>query len=128
MRRIACSSLALATAVLGAAACTAAPDAPAGPAPSSPAAAGEDAAPRPFDLQAHRGGAALTVENTLAAFGRALDLGVSTLELDVQITEDGHAVVLHDRDPTPARAPTPLRRRPATATSPTWPEPVTSSS
>ncbi|TFV62091.1 UNVERIFIED_ORG: glycerophosphodiester phosphodiesterase [Bacillus sp. AZ43] len=52
-----------------------------------------------FDLQAHRGGIGLTVESTLAGFGRALDLGVSTLELDVQITEDGHAVVTHDRDP-----------------------------
>ncbi|WP_250000147.1 glycerophosphodiester phosphodiesterase family protein [Actinoplanes sp. M2I2] len=52
---------------------------------------------KPFDLQAHRGGLGLTVENTLAAFGTALELGVSTLELDVQITEDGQAVVTHDR-------------------------------
>lgn len=68
------------------------------------ASAGPTAPPtasHPFDLQAHRGGAALTVENTLAAFGRALDLGVSTLELDVQITEDGHPIVSHDRDLTP---------------------------
>ncbi|MCF2527354.1 glycerophosphodiester phosphodiesterase family protein [Yinghuangia soli] len=50
-----------------------------------------------FDLQAHRGGLGLTVESTLAAFGTALDLGVSTLELDVQITEDRQAVVTHDR-------------------------------
>jgi glycerophosphoryl diester phosphodiesterase len=50
-----------------------------------------------FDLQAHRGGVGLAVESSLLSFGRALDLGVSTLELDVQITEDGHAVVTHDR-------------------------------
>lgn len=50
-----------------------------------------------FDLQAHRGGLGLTVESTLTAFATALRLGVSTLELDVQITEDGHAVVTHDR-------------------------------
>ncbi|GIE85998.1 glycerophosphodiester phosphodiesterase family protein [Actinoplanes regularis] len=50
-----------------------------------------------FDLQAHRGGLGLRVENTLASFGNALRLGVSTLELDVQITEDGQAVVTHDR-------------------------------
>jgi len=56
---------------------------------------------RDFDLQAHRGG--LVVENTLPAFAKALELGVSTLELDVQITEDGHAVVTHDRDPSPAK-------------------------
>jgi glycerophosphoryl diester phosphodiesterase len=52
---------------------------------------------RAFDLQAHRGGLGLVVESTVAAFANALELGVSTLELDVQITEDGHAVVTHDR-------------------------------
>ncbi|MDO3700326.1 glycerophosphodiester phosphodiesterase family protein [Micromonospora sp. C28SCA-DRY-2] len=52
---------------------------------------------RTLDVQAHRGGLGLRVENTLAAFGKALQLGVSTLELDVQITEDGQAVVTHDR-------------------------------
>jgi glycerophosphoryl diester phosphodiesterase len=63
------------------------------------AAASEQPRPkRAFDLQAHRGGAAMTVENTLPAFARALELGVTTLELDVQITEDGYAVVTHDRD------------------------------
>ncbi|MDH6228299.1 glycerophosphoryl diester phosphodiesterase [Streptomyces sp. MJP52] len=62
------------------------------------AAAGHPPKARQFDLQAHRGGTAMTVENTLPAFARALELGVTTLELDVQITEDGHAVVTHDRD------------------------------
>ncbi|WP_040739336.1 glycerophosphodiester phosphodiesterase family protein, partial [Nocardia tenerifensis] len=64
-------------------------------------AAAADGPPAPFDLQAHRGGAALVVENTLAAFSNALELGVRTLELDVQITEDGFPVVTHDRDPSP---------------------------
>lgn len=50
-----------------------------------------------FDLQAHRGGLGLTVESTLASFDKAILLGVSTLELDVQITQDGQAVVTHDR-------------------------------
>ncbi|MFC9998592.1 glycerophosphodiester phosphodiesterase [Nocardia sp. NPDC127526] len=55
------------------------------------------AAPAPeFDLQAHRGGRGLVVENTLPAFANALDLGVSTLELDVQITADGRDVIGHD--------------------------------
>jgi glycerophosphoryl diester phosphodiesterase len=58
---------------------------------------------RAFDLQAHRGGLGLVVENTLPAFANALELGVSTLELDVQITEDGYAVVTHDRDPNPSK-------------------------
>lgn len=52
---------------------------------------------RAFDLQAHRGGLGLTVESTVPAFAEALELGVSTLELDVQITEDRVAVVTHDR-------------------------------
>jgi glycerophosphoryl diester phosphodiesterase len=50
-----------------------------------------------FDLQAHRGGAALVAESTLPAFANALELGVSTLELDIAITKDGKAVVSHDR-------------------------------
>jgi glycerophosphoryl diester phosphodiesterase len=50
-----------------------------------------------FDLQAHRGGLGLRVESTLASFGHGLEVGVSTLELDVQITKDGKAVVTHDR-------------------------------
>jgi glycerophosphoryl diester phosphodiesterase len=50
-----------------------------------------------FDLQAHRGGLGLVVESTLPAFANGLKVGVSTLELDVQITEDGQAVVTHDR-------------------------------
>jgi glycerophosphoryl diester phosphodiesterase len=57
---------------------------------------------RSFDLQAHRGGMGLAVESSLLSFGNALDLGVSTLELDVQITADGHAVVTHDRRTNPA--------------------------
>ncbi|MFE2752494.1 glycerophosphodiester phosphodiesterase [Actinosynnema sp. NPDC059335] len=58
---------------------------------------------RQFDLQAHRGGIGLTVESTLAAFGKALELGVTTLELDVQITKDGREVVTHDRRTNPAK-------------------------
>ncbi|HCT79414.1 MAG TPA: hypothetical protein DGG94_05030 [Micromonosporaceae bacterium] len=56
-----------------------------------------------FDIQAHRGGLGLRVENTLASFGNALRLGVTTLELDVQITADGQAVVTHDRRINPAK-------------------------
>ncbi|MCY7401308.1 MAG: hypothetical protein LH477_10155, partial [Nocardioides sp.] len=51
---------------------------------------------QPFDLQAHRGGAGLWPENTLEAFGRALALGVSTLELDVHLTAGDDVVVAHD--------------------------------
>ncbi|MFI6599485.1 glycerophosphodiester phosphodiesterase [Nonomuraea sp. NPDC050536] len=56
-----------------------------------------------LDLQAHRGGLGLVVESTLGGFANALELGVSTLELDVQITEDGQAVVTHDRRISPRK-------------------------
>lgn len=50
----------------------------------------------PFDLQAHRGGRGLWPENTLAAFDKAVTLGVTTLELDVGMTSDDVLVVSHD--------------------------------
>ncbi len=53
--------------------------------------------PSGFDLQAHRGGRAVMPENTLAAFAWALELGVSTLELDCAVSADGVVVVTHDR-------------------------------
>src|SRR5262249_17938023 len=53
--------------------------------------------PRAFDLQAHRGGLAFRPESTLSSFGNGLRMGVSTLEMDVQITADQQAVVTHDR-------------------------------
>ena len=71
-----------------------------------------------FDLQAHRGGIALYTENTLEGFANALELGVTTLELDVQITEDGHAVVTHDRNPSPVKC---VDTEPAFAGDPEFP-------
>lgn len=62
-----------------------------------PAAAQAHRRPASFDIQAHRGGLGLRSESTLSSFGNALRLGVTTLELDIQITEDGQAVVTHDR-------------------------------
>jgi glycerophosphoryl diester phosphodiesterase len=70
-----------------AALCAAAPVAPA-------AAGGKDV--KSFDLQGHRGARGLRPENTLAGFEFALELGVSTLELDCAITADGVVVVSHD--------------------------------
>ncbi|MEU4192481.1 glycerophosphodiester phosphodiesterase family protein [Kribbella sp. NPDC026611] len=61
--------------------------------PAAPAAARR----ADFDIQGHRGGLGLTVESTITSFSHGLELGVSTLELDVQITQDGYAVVTHDR-------------------------------
>lgn len=49
-----------------------------------------------FDLQGHRGARGLIPENTLPAFARAMEIGVTTLELDTSITKDGVAVITHD--------------------------------
>jgi glycerophosphoryl diester phosphodiesterase len=49
-----------------------------------------------FDLQAHRGGRGETTEESLRAFAKSLELGVSTLELDIVITKDGQPLVWHD--------------------------------
>jgi glycerophosphoryl diester phosphodiesterase len=47
-------------------------------------------------LEGHRGARGLAPENTLAAFAKALAIGVDTLELDVGMTKDGVLVVAHD--------------------------------
>jgi len=48
------------------------------------------------DNIAHRGGAALWPENTMAAFARAFDLGADGVEMDVQLTKDGEIAIFHD--------------------------------
>jgi glycerophosphoryl diester phosphodiesterase len=50
---------------------------------------------KPLNI-AHRGGAALMPENTLAAFADAIARGCDGAELDVQLSADGVAVVHHD--------------------------------
>ena len=49
-----------------------------------------------LEVHAHRGGAGLAPENTLAAFRKALELGVDALEMDLHVTRDGAVVVIHD--------------------------------
>lgn len=45
---------------------------------------------------AHRGSSAHAPENTLAAFQLAAEQGAEAIELDVDLTRDGHVVVMHD--------------------------------
>jgi glycerophosphoryl diester phosphodiesterase len=44
----------------------------------------------------HRGAAGHAPENTLASFARAVELDAAGVELDVQLSSDGHVVVFHD--------------------------------
>lgn len=52
----------------------------------------------PVAIIAHRGGAGVAPENTLAAFERGIADGADWLELDVQEDANGVVVVAHDRD------------------------------
>lgn len=55
------------------------------------------AAERPgVQVIAHRGGAGLRPEETLAAFDHAAELGADMFDLDVRATADGAVVCLHD--------------------------------
>src|SRR5262245_58517167 len=45
---------------------------------------------------AHRGDSAHRPENTLSSFASALELGAEIVEFDVQLTRDGHVIVIHD--------------------------------
>jgi glycerophosphoryl diester phosphodiesterase len=60
------------------------------------AAPAANAYPADFDLQSHRGGRGETTEESLQAFAKSLELGVSTLEFDIVITKDKQPLVWHD--------------------------------
>ncbi|HEY9364616.1 MAG TPA: glycerophosphodiester phosphodiesterase family protein [Chitinophagaceae bacterium] len=49
-----------------------------------------------FDMEGHRGARGLMPENTIPAMHRAIDEGVTTLEMDVHITKDKQVVLSHD--------------------------------
>lgn len=49
-----------------------------------------------FDLQAHAGGRGEATGESLRAFAKSLELGVSTLELDINVTKDHQPLVWHD--------------------------------
>ncbi|MEO7983869.1 MAG: glycerophosphodiester phosphodiesterase [Bacteroidota bacterium] len=50
-----------------------------------------------FDKQGHRGCRGLMPENTIPAMLKALDLGVTTLEMDVVITKDKKVILSHEQ-------------------------------
>jgi glycerophosphoryl diester phosphodiesterase len=49
-----------------------------------------------FDLEGHRGARGRAPENTLAAFRRALEIGVTTIETDMAVTKDDVVVISHN--------------------------------
>ena len=49
-----------------------------------------------FDLEGHRGARGLAPENTLAAFRRALEIGVTAIENDLAVTKDDVVVISHN--------------------------------
>jgi glycerophosphoryl diester phosphodiesterase len=59
------------------------------------AACADVTAVRPL-VVAHRGAPLAADENTIEAFRHARDLGADGIEFDVQMTADGHNVVMHD--------------------------------
>ena len=57
----------------------------------------ERIAGKDFTIIAHKGASGLAPENTMAAFQKALDLGVDQIELDVRHTKDEEIIVFHDQ-------------------------------
>lgn len=49
-----------------------------------------------FDLEGHRGTRGLAPENTLAAFRKAIAIGVTTIETDMAVTKDDVIVISHN--------------------------------
>ncbi|WP_046312447.1 glycerophosphodiester phosphodiesterase [Pontibacter korlensis] len=49
-----------------------------------------------FDKEGHRGARGLLPENTVPAMLKALDSGVTTLEMDAHISQDGQVLLSHD--------------------------------
>jgi glycerophosphoryl diester phosphodiesterase len=63
---------------------------------SADQAAATEFANKAIDLQGHRGARGLLPENTIPSFQRALELGVTTLEMDIAINAEGHVVLSHE--------------------------------
>lgn len=59
-------------------------------------AAAAQTVPAALDRQGHRGCRGLRPENTIPALRHALDLGVTTLEMDLCISQDGQVLLSHD--------------------------------
>ena len=52
--------------------------------------------PPTLDIQGHRGARGLFPENTLVGFRKTIEMGVTTLELDLNLSKDLGLIVYHD--------------------------------
>ncbi len=48
------------------------------------------------EVIAHRGASGYAPENTILAIQKAIDYGADYIEIDVQLTQDGHVIAIHD--------------------------------
>ncbi|MED4730613.1 glycerophosphodiester phosphodiesterase family protein [Aneurinibacillus migulanus] len=62
----------------------------------TPALASKHEPTHKIDVVAHRGAAGYAPENTMAAFHKGVEMKADYIELDVQMTKDGHLVIIHD--------------------------------
>src|SRR3954468_3765636 len=51
----------------------------------------------PIKIVAHRGASGYAPENTIAAFDKAVEMNADYIEIDVQRSQDGKLVVIHDQ-------------------------------
>jgi glycerophosphoryl diester phosphodiesterase len=56
----------------------------------------KDPANKKVLVAAHRGDWRNAPENSIQAYQRAIDMGVDIIEVDVQKTQDGHLIIMHD--------------------------------
>ncbi len=61
-----------------------------------PANVNENMAKKSIWTIAHRGASGHAPENTMAAFRRAVELGASFIETDLQLSRDARAIAMHD--------------------------------
>ena len=57
-----------------------------------------------IEIYAHRGGAGLVPENTLAAIASALSIGVDVIDVDIGLTQDNIVVAHHDLNLNPKQS------------------------
>lgn len=57
---------------------------------------GSDRMKKDIAITAHRGGAGYGAENSISCIRRSLEAGIPSIEIDVQLSKDGHLIVCHD--------------------------------